>query len=644
MNKSYFKYISLAVFLSAIAACSEFGAIDSASDDGNWDITASLSMSVDSKITEAGNSLYWQEGDKVAFKAVAGNVESEQAVLTLNRIDSGLPEAKFKGNVTMTKEPENCFFAYPSDALIAKDGSVTFDFSSQDGTEHSPYLYGSADYSENGIDAVLKHAAAMIRLTVPEGVTKVEVSANSLNDDVVNDLATQKISKVMVSQNGDVSVLEDALDKITVTVASAAENYVFVPAMNFIDGFSFIMTTARGEMMVKSYSIDGGQYSDYQFEAGSVLDIDLSGGNKLEGISISCELSDAVHQIENGLLTGTNISVESFTVSGVPAKIVDQIGVAVYEGEYGKAGSVLVRFWSRPGAFSESAPLGVQNNWPLLLPGKIYNAYAICQINGKYHTSHIKKVEVPALPELSLSLSAETSYTVYTSQGAAAANALDGNTLYNVTATTNIHQDLLNNEKYGLKLIVKTDAHSVTKSPTSGASSNTYDLGNWSGHSPKNYSLYGSLVFAGKDKDATLNNLHVTGLPYHAKMTSAEWNISSNAKFQSGYIEIGGGFTVAEAKATSIYPFHVPDDIDVKVNTNVTVRALWFLGYINTDFTVSVGGTTIIKQNSNNKSDGQNYDLSATCSINSAPTIVLKSSYEADGPWAKVYSFNMLYD
>ena len=643
MNKSYFKYISLAVFLSAIAACSEFGAIDSASDDGNWDITASLSMSVDSKITEAGNSLYWQEGDKVAFKAVAGNVESEQAVLTLNRIDSGLPEAKFKGNVTMTKEPENCFFAYPSDALIAKDGSVTFDFSSQDGTEHSPYLYGSAAYSENGIDAVLKHAAAMIRLTVPEGVTKVEVSANSLNDGVAYDLATQKISKVMVSQNGDVSVLEDALDKITVTVASAAENYVFVPAMNFIDGFSFIMTTASGEMMVKSYSIDGGQYSDYQFEAGSVLDIDLSGGNKPEGISISCELSDAVHQIENGLLTGTNISVESFTVSGVPAKIVDQIGVAVYEGEYGKAGSVLVRFWSKPGAFSESAPLGVQNNWPLLLPGKIYNAYAICQINGKYHTSHIKKVEVPALPELSLSLSAETSYTVYTSHGAAAANALDGNTLYNVTATTNIHHDLLNNEKYGLKLIVNTDAHSVTLSPTSGASSNTYDLGNWSGHSPKTYSLYGSLVFAGKSMTASVYNLHVTGLPYHAKMTSTEWNITGNASFESDHIQLGGGTGYAEA--TSKYQFHIPASINVLVNTNVTVKALyWYLGTQNTDFTVSVGGNTIIKQNSNNERNGKNYDLSASCSISSAPSIMLKSSYEAAGPLANVYSFNMIYN
>lgn len=643
MNKSYFKYISLAVFLSAIAACSEFGAIDSASDDGNWDITASLSMSVDSKITEAGNSLYWQEGDKVAFKAVAGNVESEQAVLTLNRIDSGLPEAKFKGNVTMTKEPENCFFAYPSDALIAKDGSVTFDFSSQDGTEHSPYLYGSAAYSEDGIDAVLKHAAAMIRLTVPEGVTKVEVSANSLNDDVVNDLATQKISKVMVSQNGDVSVLDDALDKITVTVASAAENYVFVPAMNFIDGFSFIMITESGEMMVKSYSIDGGQYSDYQFEAGSVLDIDLSGGNKPEGISISCDLSSAVHQFENGLLTGTNINVVSFTVSGVPAKIVDQIGVAVYEGEYGKAESDLVRFWSKPGAFSESAPLGVQNNWPLLLPDKTYNAYAICQINGKYHTSYIGEVEVPALPELSLSLSAETSYTVYTSHGAAAANALDGNTLYNVTATTNIHHDLLNNEKYGLKLIVNTDAHSVTLSPTSGASSNTYDLGNWSGHSPKTYSLYGSLVFAGKDKGATLNNLHVTGLPYHAKMTSTEWNITGNASFESDHIQLGGG--TGNAEATSKYQFHIPASINVLVNTNVTVKALyWYLGTQNTDFTVSVGGNTIIKQNSNNERNGKNYDLSASCSISSAPSIMLKSSYEAAGPLANVYSFNMIYN
>jgi hypothetical protein len=84
------------------------------------------------------------------------------------------------------------------------------------------------------------------------------------------------------------------------------------------------------------------------------------------------------------------------------------------------------------------------------------------------------------------------------------------------------------------------------------------------------------------------------------------------------------------------------------VNANVTVRAyyLWPIWY-NTDFTVKVNGTQIIKQNSNkqdNKNTGKNYNLSGNAAFTpSGCSVVMNSSYTMAGPWSKIHSMDILY-
>lgn len=556
MNKHSIKYFIISALSAVLLSCTGLETVENgfAGADGSWLVSASLNAGEVTRISEISNLLYWQEGDKVAFRAVSGSaspVASGQTVLALNKLDSGLGTAKFKGSVIMSEQPAECYFAYPSTSSIAETGAVTFDFSVQDGRIHSPYLYGSAVYDPSGFNCALKHAAALIRLNVPSGVTKVDVSANSLTNDVTFDMSTQKISKVIVDQDGTMNVTDDATDKITVTVDPSKTNYIFVPAISFVDGFSFYMETGDGDVIVKSYSVDGGKYSDYSFEAGSVIDIDYSGENAPAPLNLSCVLSEIQnHDVKDGLLTGTTVSIQSFTVEGVPAKVIDAWGVAVYDGDAEKG--TMVRWVNGSGSFnSPGLPLAVYNDWPLLLPDKTYNIYAVCQINGKTHYAHSGTLNVPELPALSLGLQAETSHSVYQTQGAGAANAKDGYSIFDIKAITNISSQLLNNSNYSLSLILTSNAnHKIEWTPESNVASNVYSAGSWSGFNPGSHTIYGSVIFAGKSANVSLVR-PVSGLPADLKnFTSASQLVINKTTFTKTFYVTENTNVIAESSGT----------------------------------------------------------------------------------------------
>ena len=79
------------------------------------------------KVGINGNDLFWESGDQVAFRATGASGTSAVSVLTLNDVDSGLSEAKFRGTVTMTEAPDRCEFAFSG--TFDSDGNVVFDYS-----------------------------------------------------------------------------------------------------------------------------------------------------------------------------------------------------------------------------------------------------------------------------------------------------------------------------------------------------------------------------------------------------------------------------------------------------------------------------------------------------------------------------------
>lgn len=127
-------------------------------------------------------------------------------------------------------------------------------------------------------------------------------------------------------------------------------------------------------------------------------------------------------------------------------------------------------------------------------------------------------------------------------------------------------------------------------------------------------------------------------------MIESEWSFASwNCKFDNGTIQLGGVSGSGEASANSKMSFHIPANINIQLNTNVTVRAYNFALWYNTDFTVQVNGTQIIKQNSNKTE--KNYNLSGTSTFTpSGSSVKLNSSYQSAGPWSKVHSMEILYN
>ena len=164
------------------------------------------------------------------------------------------------------------------------------------------------------------------------------------------------------------------------------------------------------------------------------------------------------------------------------------------------------------------------------------------------------------------------------------------------------------------------------------------------------HALTATVSFDGVEKTSLPVECDVTGLPYvPSAMVESDWDLASrNCKYDNGIIQLGGIAGSGECTATSKMAFYIPDNIGVKINTNVTIRALDFFGVHNTTFTVNVNGTTIISQNSDgqdNDNTGKNYSLSGTGTFTpGASAIKLNSSYKAAGPWSKIYTLHILYN
>ena len=118
---------------------------------------------------------------------------------------------------------------------------------------------------------------------------------------------------------------------------------------------------------------------------------------------------------------------------------------------------------------------------------------------------------------------------------------------------------------------------------------------------------------------------------------------SWNCEYNNGAIQLGGVSGSGECTATSKMAFFIPNNIGVKLNTNVTLKSFRFIGWIHTTFTINVNGTTIISQSSDG--DEKNYSLSEVSTFApDASEIKLNSSYTAAGPWSKVHTLHILYN
>lgn len=344
----------------------------------------------------------------------------------------------------------------------------------------------------------------------------------------------------------------------------------------------------------------------------------------------------ATHTYAEGVLTGTNVTL-NIEDNGAPLELVD-----VWDIQLLYNNTAIRTYTSKP---ENGTLMDVTDGWPYVPHASTLAASIHLKTGEMINLTSVAIEEIPD-PEFSTTVSANTSYSVYKSSGADAANAKDGSSIFGINATATIASEISDNSNYSniLKVTYATDSEQSTKELPFGTASELNSLA-WQKHA-----LTATVSFDGVEKTSSPLECDVTGLPYApSAMVESDWDLASwNCKYSNGTIQLGGVSGSGECTATSTMAFYIPDNIGVKVNTNVTIRALDFFGVHNTTFTVNVNGTTIISQysdNQDNDNTGKNYTLSGTGIFSpNACEVKLNSSYTMAGPWSKVYTLHILYN
>ncbi len=350
--KSYITYISALLLLicsSLLTSCSK----EEIAVSIGYPVEVNVTDKANTKITTNGTKLYWEEGDKLSLFATGkDNLSTASAQLQLNSIDAGSSTGKFKGEISLSAEPQACYFTYPntvSASLADSKVSAIYDFTSQDAS-HKPFLWGKATYPDNGvINCALSHIGGMIELTnIPAGVSNITVKGNN----------QEKLSPVTVNlTDGTLAIGEVSEFSVNVEGSKA---YICMPPVNFSKGFSIVFNSASGNMY-KSYSSDGGANSGYDFSAGTFITIDA--GGVFTGFDIASNASYN-HTTSGGFLTGTQV-IATPNLQGAPSKVTSWRAELIHPD-----GSTVVRTISSNNNFSATT-MNVSGDW-IYLPAGTY--------------------------------------------------------------------------------------------------------------------------------------------------------------------------------------------------------------------------------------------------------------------------------
>lgn len=348
-------------------------------------------------------------------------------------------------------------------------------------------------------------------------------------------------------------------------------------------------------------------------------------------------IATATHTYEEDVLTGTDVTL-NIEDNGAPLELVDDWNIQLLYNN-----TAIRSYTAKP----ENGTLmkDVTNGWPYVPQGS--------ELTASLHLKTGETIDIisavlkeTSRPAFTTTVSGSTSYSVYKSSGADVANGTDGSSIFDINATATIAPEILSNQNYSsiLKVVYTTDSGQNSGELSYGTVSQFNSLA-WQKHV-----LTATVSFDGVEKTSSPVECEVTGLPYvPSAMVESDWDFASwNCKYENGIIQLGGVRGSGECTATSKMAFYIPENIGIKIDTNVTIRASHIIWWQNTTFTVNINGTTIISQYSDkqdNDNTGKNYTLSGTGIFSpNACEVKLNSSYEEAGPWSKVHTLHILYN
>lgn len=268
-------------------------------------------------------------------------------------------------------------------------------------------------------------------------------------------------------------------------------------------------------------------------------------------LSISFGLKAVVEHTQDnlGYLNGTKVTLSFDNLSNVPISLITDWKATLVN----TTGEEVRRYTTTDFTNTEMEVVG---NWTYLPQGDYTLKYSYTLDGEKVSEEETgSEIITMPLPTFEVEVSAQTSYSVYTSQGATAANETDGSGIFDIATTTTISPDIL--EKYANLLSI---SYSLNSGESTTPESPIFQNLQWGKHT-----LTASVSFDGSNVTA-LMDCDVTGIPYYISFNGntnpANWTLSNNGKS-------GDRLTLKRGDAYALSPkFNIPGDINVSVNLN----------------------------------------------------------------------------
>lgn len=540
-----YKILSLCVWIAlSIALISSCAGVETPdlTVSQRYPVSLSATSGEQTKVSLNGTSVGWESADILQITAVSQSgisAVSDLSVYSINETNDNI--ASFTGFVTMSEAPSECYFTHPAGNAMTVDpskGKIMARFNYQDGT-HKPFLYSKESYDESGISTHLKYAGAMLAIDVQvEGVCSLVFFGNKFED---------MFPLVIDPTNGSYSKSDEMGYQIQVPVQREGLTYICVPPVKLEDGFSIVLVDESGNQMIRSFSDGTGGY-DFTGKEGYIIPITISGVFSEFGVSYS-DLSYG-HTYKDNLLSGTAVTFK-MEKSGTPNTRIQEWGATLVNSQ----GKIVRSFKSNDGSALSGAlvTLNTVGNYKLLTAGE-YTFSPYYKIYGQTVTLGSETITIPD-PGVKITLGGYTSYDKYVAGDIDGANNCVNTTIYGVTASINVHSDIIDSYKATL------DGTEMVASSSSGSE---VSFGSLTRTTFKAYP-YKVTVNVGNLTFEEGRDFHITGLPMEAIFNSNPtgwspgWGLI-NASFDDDHIKIAkdGSSAIRSPK------FHVPTGVGAK--------------------------------------------------------------------------------
>lgn len=311
-------------------------------------------------------------------------------------------------------------------------------------------------------------------------------------------------------------------------------------------------------------------------------------------LSISFGLKAVVEHTQDnlGYLNGTKVTLSFNNLSNIPISLITD-----WKATLVNATGVEVRSYSTTDF--TNTEMDVVDNWIYLPQGDYTLKYSYTLDGEKVSEEETgaATITVPQ-PTFTAEVSAQTSYSVYTSQGAAVANEKDGSGIFDIATTTTISPDIL--EKYANLLSI---SYSLNSGESTTPESPIFQNLQWGKHT-----LTASVSFDGSNVTASMD-CEVTGIPYSFNFYNNE-----SALNNSNWTKVNVDYTISKctiqydgSNGYLISPnFHIPTPLSVDYSIQAQYYRAWFINVSSKSIDLQVGVT------STNSSVATNY-ITHTC-------------------------------